>query len=247
MRPHCCVGSPTTRAESTGRAVRHRTQNPAVPARGGRALTGRRASVNGHWGPFAADGRARGWPRMSSLADADASIPTMSVQAAAPAQWAPPRNPVNPTATPTYDRKWPDPQAGGQRGAALDPQPTTKALPKVLRWRRPAKANPRRSCLCSSASVAGMGGGVQSNKHSKEGSGRDARSCEQSRSEGTSQCRVGHLDAMRALQAAARSPPPAEAAHQRSLDVGLTTRRGGGHAAATSQGQASEDCTMADG
>lgn len=45
---------------------------------------------------------------------------------------------------------------------------------------------------------------------------------------------------MRALQAAARSPPPAEAAHQRSLDVGLTTRRGGGHAAATSQGQASE-------
>ena len=46
---------------------------------------------------------------------------------------------------------------------------------------------------------------------------------------------------MRALQAAARSPPPAV---QRSLDVGLTTRRGGGQAAATSQGQASD--TLAD-
>ena len=46
------------------------------------------------------------------------------------------------------------------------------------------------------------------------------------RSEGTSQCRVGHLTSMRALQAAARSPPPAEAAHQRSLDVAWGRSRG---------------------
>ena len=169
MRPHCCVGSPTTRPGSTGRAVRHRTQDPAVPARGGRALTGRRASINGHWGSFAADGRARGWPRMSSLADADASIPTMSVQVAAPGQRGPPRNPMNPTATPTYDRKWPDPQAGRAERSSTRPPTGDKGLAQGSPLAAPGKRQSKEEVPVLSASVAGMGGGVQSSKHSKEG------------------------------------------------------------------------------
>lgn len=240
MRPHCCVGSPTTRPESTGRAVRHRTQDPAVPARGGRALTGRRASINGHWGPFAADGRARGWPRMSSLADADASIPTMSVQAAAPGQRGPPRNPMNPTATPTYDRKWPDPQAGGAERSSTTPPPDHKGLAQGSPLAAPGKRQSKEEVpvLIRVGRRDGWGCPKQQALQGGIRSGRQELRTKQS--EGTSQCRVGHLDAMHALQAAARSPPPAEAAHQRSLDVGMTTRRGGGHAAATSQGQASE-------